>query len=157
MMRRPVLLAAIWLQAGTLTACAPIDLDRYPWVDDAYTCVSIPLEGRDPALGGAFPHGRERPFLNAHVAVRTTDGRPIPHGAYVVVRFDTRHGQEEAAGPQSDLGICIGEDDVRWASRNSWTAAVRVGKDGPVVYRTPRPQVFDPNKPIVIFVEPVTS
>jgi len=56
-------------------------------------------------------------------------------------------------GPEFELTMV--RRHVRDAWLYSWTVIVRAEEGGPVIYRTPQPQRFNPDEPIIILVEPV--
>lgn len=129
-----------------LSACASRPIESYPWVVQRdYPCRMVVV--------GLFQ--TDRSCADARVTVRATDGSEIPATHYVEVRFYHDGGAIIRQGRGPEFTATILRRHIRDAWIYRWTATVREDRAGPILYQTPAPQPFEPDEPIVIWVDPV--
>ncbi len=137
--------AALLAMAG----CAQLPpLDSYPWAVPGERCETI-------VIGSSAPTWR---CVEGRGDVRTSDGSAFPLGSYFEVTFASPDGALIMYGNDAQFDFTVDQHDMRLAWSYQWSAVVRAGgSKGPVIYRSPKPQPFRPDYPIVVAVDPVPA
>lgn len=95
--------------------------------------------------------------MEGHGIVQTSDGSVIPDDYFVETTLAQDGGSQTMFGQGPEFHFTIMQRDLPRSSLFAWTVTVRAMENGPVLYSTPRPQVFQPAYPIVVIVTPVAA
>lgn len=125
-------------------------LESYPWaLPDYPSCERIFI-----GSGTAPP---PRACIEGHGLVQTSDGTVIPPDFVVETTLADQGGSTTTIGRGPEFHFTMNQEHIMRASLYAWTATVRATEHGPVLYSTPRPQVFQRAYPIVVIVTPVAA
>ncbi len=129
---------------GTI-ACETTDLTTYPWALTDQTCETIYTGRRTPSYQCVVAKGTIQP----------TDGTEIGPNDWTRVKFTSDGGSIELNSSGPTFSISLNKRHIRLANEYYWSAWVRSYDDGKIKYHTSSTQQFQPNAPIVIFVDPI--
>lgn len=123
-------------------------LESYPWAVPGERCRMVVIGSSAP--GWDCMEGRGD--------VRTSDGSAFPLGSYFEVTFASPDGALIMYGNDAEFDFTVDQQTMWLAWSYQWSAVVRAGgSKGPVIYKSPRPQPFRPDYPIVVVVDPVPA
>lgn len=144
-MKMCVRVASLAIVALGLVGCASRPLESYPWAVAGEPCELVWVGVNRPNI----------PCVEARGVVRPTNGSEILPSYPIEVRFSSGRGGEAIFNHGPEFVLTMERRHIREAWLYNWTATVLSHEGGPVIYRTLRPQPFNPNEPIVVLVDPV--
>lgn len=132
----------------TMAGCAKLPpLDSYPW--------AVPDGCERVIIGSSAPPW---PCMAGRGDVRTSDGSAFPAGSQFEVKLASPDGSQTTYGKKAEFSFTVDQQTMRLAWSYQWSAVVRAGgSQGPVIYRSSKPQPFRPDYPIVVVVDPVPA
>lgn len=130
------------LALALLTSGCTTDWSQYPWADHSDVCATIDVR--------AGVHRSLHSIPSAKGFVALVQGGPLPPGLFYQITFSNGRGSQVIFSKNPAFSFCL--DDPESHQRYKWEVEVRASPEGPVLYRSPGPQVFIPAEPIKLWV-----